>query len=178
MESAFDATRGVGWPRRKTNRTPSSKPAGFAKIGEYQYNVRLNNAPNSIAALNDLPVKVVEGATIYLRDVAYVRDGSAPQTNVVHVDGQRSALITILRNGSASTLSIVDGIKKKLPQIAAGLPAELKISPLGDQSIFVRGALEAVVVEGAIAAALTSLMILLFLGSWKPSAPSPRRAST
>ncbi|MBJ7410181.1 MAG: efflux RND transporter permease subunit [Phenylobacterium sp.] len=145
-------------------------PAGFAKIGEYQYNVRLNNAPNSIAALNDLPVKVVEGATIYLRDVAYVRDGSAPQTNVVHVDGQRSALITILRNGSASTLSIVDGIKKKLPQIAAGLPAELKITPLGDQSIFVRGALEAVVVEGAIAAALTSLMILLFLGSWRSTA--------
>ncbi|WP_298747927.1 efflux RND transporter permease subunit [uncultured Brevundimonas sp.] len=142
-------------------------PAGFAKIGEFQYNIKLNNAPGSIEALNDLPVKVVDGATIYIRDVANVRDGSAPQTNVVHVNGQRSALMTVLRGGSASTLSIVEGIKAKIPEIAAGLPDALTIQTIGDQSVFVRGALEAVVVEGVIAAALTSLMILLFLGSWR-----------
>ncbi|WP_298747868.1 efflux RND transporter permease subunit [uncultured Brevundimonas sp.] len=145
-------------------------PAGFAKIGEFQYNIKLNNAPGSIEALNDLPVKVVDGATIYIRDVANVRDGSAPQTNVVHVNGQRSALMTVLRGGSASTLSIIEGIKAKIPQIAAGLPAALTIEAIGDQSVFVRGALEAVVIEGVIAAALTSLMILLFLGSWRSTA--------
>jgi CzcA family heavy metal efflux pump len=142
-------------------------PAGFVKIGETQYSVKLNNAPTSIEALNDLPVKVVNGATIYMRDVAFVRDGSGPQQNVVHVDGSRSALLTILKNGATSTLAIVDGVKQKLPQIAANLPDTLKILPIGDQSLFVKAAVEGVIHEGAIAAALTSLMILLFLGSWR-----------
>ncbi|QXQ07618.1 efflux RND transporter permease subunit [Sphingosinicellaceae bacterium] len=142
-------------------------PAGFAKIGSYQYSIKLNNAPDTIAGLNDLPVKVVNGATIYMRDVAYVRDGSGPQTNVVHVDGRRSVLMTILKNGATSTLAIVQGVKDSLPGIAATLPESLRIVPIGDQSIFVKGAVTGVVVEGAIAAALTSLMILLFLGSWR-----------
>ncbi|WP_019833242.1 efflux RND transporter permease subunit [Sphingomonas sp. PR090111-T3T-6A] len=142
-------------------------PAGFAKIGTFQYNVALNNAPNSIEGLNDLPVKTVNGATIYLRDVAHVRDGSAPQQNVVHVDGTRSVLMTILKNGATSTLSIVQGVKDKLPSITETLPSTLKVSPIGDQSVFVRAAIQGVIKEGAIAAALTSLMILLFLGSWR-----------
>ncbi|WP_031341280.1 efflux RND transporter permease subunit [Novosphingobium lindaniclasticum] len=142
-------------------------PAGFVKIGATQYSVRLNNTPDSIAALNDLPVKVVNGATIYMRDVAYVRDGSAQQQNVVHVEGRRSALLTVLKNGATSTLSIVEGVKSTLPKIAETLPASLKILPVGDQSLFVKAAVNGVIHEGAIAAALTSLMILLFLGSWR-----------
>ncbi|WP_375380984.1 efflux RND transporter permease subunit [uncultured Sphingomonas sp.] len=142
-------------------------PAGFAKIGGFQYSVRLNNAPGSVAELNNLPVKVVDGATITMRDVAHVRDGSAPQTNVVHVDGSRSVLMTILKNGATSTLSIVQGIKDALPAIQQTLPSTLKIVPIGDQSLFVKAAVTGVVKEGAIAAALTSLMILLFLGSWR-----------
>ncbi len=142
-------------------------PAGFVKIGETQYSVRLNNAPGSIEALNDLPVKVVNGATIYMRDVAHVRDGNGPQQNIVHVEGHRSVLLTILKNGTASTLSIVAGVKDALPRIAATLPDTLKILPLNDQSLFVKGAVQGVIHEGAIAAALTSLMILLFLGSWR-----------
>ncbi|NWK94622.1 RND transporter [Sphingobium lactosutens] len=142
-------------------------PAGFVKVGATQYSVRLNNAPTSIEALNDLPVKVVNGATIYMRDVAYVRDGNGPQQNIVHVEGGRSALLTVLKNGSTSTLAIVDGVKQALPRIAATLPDSLKILPVGDQSLFVKAAVEGVIHEGAIAAALTSLMILLFLGSWR-----------
>jgi CzcA family heavy metal efflux pump len=142
-------------------------PAGFVKIGSLQYSVKLNNAPSSIAALNDIPVKVVNGATIYMRDVAHVRDGSSPQTNVVHVDGSRSALLTVLKNGATSTLAIVQGVKDKIPSLQEGLPASLKIIPVGDQSLFVKGAVEGVVKEGALAAILTSLMILLFLGSWR-----------
>ncbi len=142
-------------------------PAGFAKIGGFQYSVRLNNAPGSIEELNSIPVKVVGGATIYMRDVAHVRDGSAPQTNVVHVDGARSVIMTVLKNGATSTLAIVQGIKDALPKIQETLPKTLKIVPIGDQSLFVRAAVEGVVKEGAIAAALTSLMILLFLGSWR-----------
>ena len=142
-------------------------PAGFAKIGNFQYNVRLNNAPGSVEALNDLPVKVVGGATIYMHDVAHVRDGTAPQTNVVHVDGSRSVLLTVLKNGATSTLAIVQGIKDALPKVQETLPASLKIVPIGDQSLFVKAAVEGVIKEGAIAAALTSLMILLFLGSWR-----------
>ncbi len=142
-------------------------PAGFAKIGGYQYSIRLNNAPGSIDELNALPVKVVNGATIYMRDVAHVRDGTAPQTNVVHVDGSRSVLMTILKNGATSTLAIVQGVKDALPKIQENLPDTLKIVPIGDQSLFVKAAVEGVVKEGAIAAALTSLMILLFLGSWR-----------
>ncbi|RVT91040.1 efflux RND transporter permease subunit [Sphingomonas crocodyli] len=142
-------------------------PAGFAKIGIFQYSIRLNNAPSSIEELNNLPIKVVNGATIYMRDVAHVRDGSAPQTNVVHVDGHRSALLTVLKNGATSTIAIVQGVKDKIPELMAGLPPTLKVLPIGDQSLFVKAALEGVVKEGAIAAALTSLMILLFLGSWR-----------
>jgi len=142
-------------------------PAGFVKIGDTQYSVRLNNAPASIEALNNLPVKVVNGATIYMRDVAYVRDGSGPQQNVVHVEGSRSALLTVLKNGATSTLAIVQGVKDNLPRIAATLPDSLKILPIGDQSLFVKAAVQGVIHEGAIAAALTSLMILLFLGSWR-----------
>ncbi|HLZ79930.1 MAG TPA: efflux RND transporter permease subunit [Sphingomonas sp.] len=142
-------------------------PAGFAKIGAFQYNILLNNAPNSIEGLNDLPVKTVNGATIYLRDVAHVRDGSSPQQNVVHVDGTRSVLMTVLKNGATSTLSIVQGVKDKLPGLTETLPPSLKVIPIGDQSVFVRAAIQGVVKEGAIAAALTSLMILLFLGSWR-----------
>jgi CzcA family heavy metal efflux pump len=142
-------------------------PAGFAKIGGYQYAVKLNNAPGSVEELNNLPIKVVNGATIYMRDVAHVRDGSAPQTNVVHVDGARSVQMTILKNGSTSTLAIVQGIKDALPKIQETLPAALKIVPIGDQSLFVKAAVGGVIKEGAIAAALTSLMILLFLGSWR-----------
>ncbi|MBI0476349.1 efflux RND transporter permease subunit [Sphingomonas sp. MA1305] len=142
-------------------------PAGFAKIGGFQYSVRLNNAPGSVEELNSIPVKVVNGATIYMRDVAHVRDGSAPQTNVVHVDGARSVIMTVLKNGATSTLAIVQGIKDALPKIQETLPSALKIVPIGDQSLFVRAAVEGVVKEGAIAAALTSLMILLFLGSWR-----------
>jgi CzcA family heavy metal efflux pump len=142
-------------------------PAGFAKIGGFQYAVRLNNAPGTVDELNAIPIKVVGGATIYMRDVAHVRDGSAPQTNVVHVDGARSVTMTVLKNGATSTLSIVQGIKDALPKIQETLPAALKIVPIGDQSLFVKAAVEGVVKEGAIAAALTSLMILLFLGSWR-----------
>jgi CzcA family heavy metal efflux pump len=142
-------------------------PAGFAKIGAYQYSVKLNNAPSSVQALNDLPVKVVNGATIYMRDVAHVRDGSAPQTNIVHVDGRRSVLLTVLKNGATSTLAIVQSIKDKIPSIEQGLAVPLKIVPVGDQSLFVKAAVSGVVKEGAIAALLTSLMILLFLGSWR-----------
>ncbi|CUS46230.1 MAG: efflux RND transporter permease subunit [Pseudomonadota bacterium] len=142
-------------------------PAGFVKIGGYQYTVRLNNAPGSIEELNALPIKVVDGGTIYMRDVAHVRDGTAPQTNVVHVDGSRSVLMTILKNGATSTLAIVQGIKDALPGAQASLPDALKIVPIGDQSLFVKAAINGVIKEGAIAAALTSLMILLFLGSWR-----------
>ncbi|WP_267395632.1 MULTISPECIES: efflux RND transporter permease subunit [unclassified Sphingomonas] len=142
-------------------------PAGFAKIGGFQYAVRLNNAPGTVEELNAIPIKVVGGATIYMRDVAHVRDGSAPQTNVVHVDGARSVTMTVLKNGATSTLSIVQGIKDALPKIQETLPAALKIVPIGDQSLFVKAAVEGVIKEGAIAAALTSLMILLFLGSWR-----------
>ncbi len=142
-------------------------PAGFAKIGEFQYAVRLNNAPQSVDELNDLPVRVVNGATIRMRDVAHVRDGASPQTNVVHVDGGRSVVLTVLKNGSASTLAIVQGIKDKVKAIQPTLPPGVKIVVLGDQSVFVRAAVEGVIFEGAIAAALTSAMILLFLGSWR-----------
>lgn len=142
-------------------------PAGFVKIGPAQYTVRLNNTPGSIEALNDLPVKVVNGATIYMRDVAFVRDGSAQQQNVVHVQGSRSVLLTVLKNGATSTLSVVDGVKNALPNITSTLPDTLKVLPVGDQSLFVKAAVSGVVHEGAMAAALTSLMILLFLGSWR-----------
>ncbi len=142
-------------------------PAGTIKIGTFQYNVQLNDAAQTIEELNNLPIRVAGGATVYIRDVAAVRDGAPPQTNVVHVDGQRAVLSTILKNGSASTLAIVQGIKDRLPGIKETLPDDFKITPLNDQSLFVKGAISGVVREGVIAAALTSLMILLFLGSWR-----------
>ncbi|MDP9056616.1 MAG: efflux RND transporter permease subunit [Pseudomonadota bacterium] len=142
-------------------------PAGFMKVGPVQYSVRLNNAPSTIEGLNDLPVKVVNGATIYMRDVAYVRDGNPPQTNIVHVGGNRSVLLTVLKNGATSTLAIIDGVKQLLPRITTGLPASLQVLTIGDQSVFVKASVTGVVREGLIAAALTSLMILLFLGSWR-----------
>jgi len=142
-------------------------PAGFVKIGNYQYNLKLNNAPTTIDDLNNIPVKTVNGATIYMRDVAHVRDGSPPQQNVVHVNGARSVLMTILKSGATSTLAIVEGIKDRLPGLQEVLPSNLKIVPLNDQSLFVKAAISGVVREGVLAAMLTSLMILLFLGSWR-----------
>ncbi len=142
-------------------------PAGAVKIGPYQYNVKLNDAAETIEELNNLPIKTVGGATIYIHDVGQVRDGAPPQTNVVHVDGARAVLSTILKNGSASTLAIVQGIKDRLPLLKEQLPGDFQITPLNDQSLFVKGAIEGVVREGVIAAALTSVMILLFLGSWR-----------
>jgi multidrug efflux pump subunit AcrB len=142
-------------------------PAGTAKIDRYEYNVKLNNSPSAIESLNDLPIKTVGGATIYMRDVANVRDGYPPQQNIVRVNGSRAALMTILKSGTASTLSIVDGVKALLPRLKQSLPAALNITPLADQSLFVRAAVSGVVKEGVIAASLTSLMILLFLGSWR-----------
>ena len=142
-------------------------PVGTQKIGAFEYTVQLNNAPAGIAELGDLPVKVVNGATVYIRDVAQVRDGNAPQTNIVHVDGARSVLLSVLKNGATSTLDIVAGIKAKLAEIKPGLPANLEVTPINDQSLFVRAAIKGVAFEGVIAAALTSIMILLFLGSWR-----------
>jgi CzcA family heavy metal efflux pump len=142
-------------------------PSGTAKIGPFEYDVRLNTSPKTVPELNDLPIKVVGGSTIYLRDVANVRDGFAPQTNIVRQDGHRGALVTILKAGNASTIDVVKGIRGLLPRVAQTLPPELKIVPLADQSIFVRGAVSGVVREAVIAACLTGLMILLFLGSWR-----------
>jgi multidrug efflux pump subunit AcrB len=142
-------------------------PAGTAKIGAFEYNIKLNNSPEDFQALADLPIKSVNGTTIYIRDVAHVRDGYPPQTNVVRVDGHRAVLMSILKSGSASTLAIVDGIKNLLPRLQETLPKSLHVKAVGDQSIFVKAAVMGVVKEGVIAACLTSLMILLFLGSWR-----------
>ena len=142
-------------------------PAGTARIGDYEYSVRLNNSPDAIADLGNLPVRTADGATIYMHDIATVHDGSPPQTNVVRVDGRRAVLMTVLKAGTASTIAIVDAVKGLLPGLAQTLPADLKVTPLADQSLFVKAAVSGVVREGAIAAALTSLMILLFLGSWR-----------
>lgn len=142
-------------------------PAGTQKIGSFEYTIQLNNAPSALEELGNLPIKVVNGATVYIRDVAQVRDGNPPQTNVVHVDGARSVLMSVLKNGATSTLAIVAGIKDKLAEIKPTLPDELEVRAINDQSIFVSAAIEGVVLEGCIAAALTSIMILLFLGSWR-----------
>ncbi|MFM0147924.1 efflux RND transporter permease subunit [Paraburkholderia sp. RL18-085-BIA-A] len=142
-------------------------PVGTEKIGDYEYTLQLNNAPSEIKALGDLPVKAANGTTVYIRDIANVRDGSPPQTNIVHVDGRRSVLMSVLKNGSVSTLGIISGIKQRLDAGKASWPANLQIEPIGDQSLFVRAAITGVAREGVIAALLTSLMILLFLGSWR-----------
>src|SRR5271167_3881905 len=142
-------------------------PTGTEKIAHYEYTVNLNSAPSSISDLGDLPIKSVGGAMVYMRDVAQVRNGAAVQVNVVHVDGNRSVLLSVFKNGTTSTLDIVSGIKKMLEVIKPSLPDALEIKPIGDQSLFVRASIEGVIREGVIAAALTSLMILLFLGSWR-----------
>jgi CzcA family heavy metal efflux pump len=142
-------------------------PVGTQKIGQFEYVVQLNNAPSRLDDLSNLPIKTVNGAMVYLRDVAQVRDGNPPQTNIVHVEGNRSALLQVLKNGSASTLAIIAGIKQMLVQMKDTLPPQLKVTLLSDQSVFVRSAITGVATEGAIAAALTSVMILLFLGSWR-----------
>src|SRR5437867_1294303 len=142
-------------------------PSGTAKIGEFEYDVAMNASPRTVAELNDLPVKVVGNSTIYLRDVAHVRDGFAPQTNVVRRDGNRGTLVTILKTGTASTLDVVAGIRAVLPRVMPTLPPQLTVQPLADQSIFVRAAVSGVIREAVIAACLTAAMILLFLGSWR-----------
>jgi multidrug efflux pump subunit AcrB len=142
-------------------------PTGTAKIGVREYNVGLNGTPETIAQLNDIPVKSVGNATIHLGDVAHVHDGFAVQTNIVNQDGHRGVLLTVLKSGNASTLSVVSAIRAALPKIAATLPSSLVMRPLFDQSIFVRASLDGVIREATIAAGLTSLLILLFLGSWR-----------
>jgi CzcA family heavy metal efflux pump len=142
-------------------------PAGLVKIGSLQYTVYLNDAAPTIAALNNLPIKTIDGATIYVRDVANVRDGAPPQQSIVHVNGQRAVLSSILKTGSGSTLAVVQGVKDLLPSIEATMPAGFNISTINDQSLFVKAAVSGVIREGVIAAALTSLMILVFLGSWR-----------
>ena len=140
-------------------------PAGTEKIGDYEYTINLNSAPSKVSDLADLPIKSVRGAMVYMHDVANVHNGSAVQTNIVHVDGNRSVLLSVFKNGSTSTLNIVSGIKSMLALIKPSLPDALDIKPIADQSLFVRASIDGVIREGVIAAALTSLMILLFLGS-------------
>ncbi len=142
-------------------------PAGTQKLGEREYNVRLNSSPQVLDMLNDLPIKEVNGAMVYIRDVANVRDGFAVQTNIVSQNRIRSALLTVLKSANASTLDIIKRVKDVLPRIKATLPPELDITQLFDQSVFVRAAINGVLKEGVIAACLTALMILLFLGSWR-----------
>lgn len=142
-------------------------PAGTARIGSTEYLVKVNSSPLSIAAMNDLPIRASNGAIVYMKDIGQIRNGFAVQTNVVRENGQRSALLTVLKNGQASTLNIVTAIKKALPRVKADLPPALEITPLFDQSIFVRNSINEVLREAGIAAFLTALMILLFLGSWR-----------
>jgi multidrug efflux pump subunit AcrB len=142
-------------------------PAGTAKIADKDYQIRLNSSPRILAEMNDMPLKVVNGATVYLKDVAQVRDGYSVQTSIVRTNGSRGALLTVLRNGKASTLAVVNNVKAALPKILAGLPTALKVRQLFDQSLFVRAAINGVVREAVIAAFLTGMMILLFLGSWR-----------
>ena len=143
-------------------------PTGTSKIGGKEYNVDIPNAaPVTIADLNRVPIKTIGNATIYMKDVAWVRDGFPPQTNIVRVDGQRSVLLTIQKAGDASTLKVISGIKSLLPQIATTVPTQLKMKSLADQSVFVLGAINGVVREALIAACLTAVMILIFLGSWR-----------
>jgi multidrug efflux pump subunit AcrB len=142
-------------------------PAGTSKIGKQEYPIRLNASPDVAMMINDMPIKTVNGSTIYIRDVAHVRDGFQVQTNVVHSEGKPGVLLSILKNGNASTLDVVKAVKAALPAAMAALPKELEVTPMFDQSVFVRASVEGVVKEAAIAAGLTGLMILLFLGSWR-----------
>src|SRR6476469_3493532 len=142
-------------------------PSGTAKIGSLQYQVEMNGSPDTIAEINGLPVKTQNGATTYIRDVAHVRDGFSPQTNVVRQDGIRGTLITVMKNGGASTLDIVKNIKETLARVAPTLPGGVDMKLLFDQSLFVRASINGVVREALIAACLTAAMILLFLGNWR-----------
>ena len=142
-------------------------PVGTEKIGPYEFTVDLNNSPKAVADFNNLPVKVVNGTVVFMRDIAYVHDGSPPQTNVVQLDGHKGVLMSILKIGSASTLDIIAGVKARLPAIQATVPQGVSLKFVGDQSDFVKESVTAVVREGVIAAVLTGLMILIFLGSWR-----------
>ena len=142
-------------------------PAGDQKLGKFDWNVALNASPVALEKINDLPVKKVNGTIIYMRDVAYVHAGSPPQTNLVRVNGSRAVLMTILKAGAASTLSVIEGIKSLLPRVEESLPSSLNLHAVGDQSVFVKSAVVGVIREAALAAALVGVMILLFLGSWR-----------
>jgi multidrug efflux pump subunit AcrB len=142
-------------------------PAGDQKIGKFDWNVSLNASPTAVEQINDLPVKDVNGTIIYIRDVAFVHQGSPPQTNLVRVNGSRAVLMTILKAGSASTLSVIEGIKSLLPRVEESLPSSLNLHAVGDQSVFVKAAVFGVIREAALAAALVGVMILIFLGSWR-----------
>ncbi|RXZ33358.1 efflux RND transporter permease subunit [Oxalobacteraceae bacterium CAVE-383] len=142
-------------------------PSGTAKFGETEYSVKMNGSPELIAGMNDLPVRTVNGATTYLRDVAFVRDGFQPQTNIVRQDGNRGVLLSVLKNGGASTLDIVSNLRALLPTALQTLPPDMKVAPLFDQSIFVKAAVKGVISEALIAAGLTAAMVLLFLGNWR-----------
>jgi multidrug efflux pump subunit AcrB len=142
-------------------------PSGTMKIDRFEYAIESNSAPSVIDDLNNLPVKAVNGAVVYIRDVAHVRDGNPPQTNIVRVDGKRAIMMSIFKTGSSSTLDIIKGVRDKIDNMRGGLPPELRINPLSDQSIFVRGAIDGVVREAIIAACLTAVMILVFLGSFR-----------
>jgi multidrug efflux pump subunit AcrB len=142
-------------------------PSGTVKFGDTEYTVRMNGSPGVLSGLNDLPVRTTGNITTYLKDVAYVRDGFQPQTNVVRQDGLRGVLISVLKNGGASTLDIVSNVKALLPKAVQSLPPDVKVAPLFDQSVFVLAAIEGVVIEALIAAGLTAMMVLLFLGNWR-----------
>jgi multidrug efflux pump subunit AcrB len=142
-------------------------PSGTMKIGPFEYQLETNSAPLSVQGLNDLPIRQVNGAMVYIHDVAHVENGSPPQTNIVRVDGQRASLLSIIKTGNASTLDIIKGVLAKVEMLKAQLPPQLKITPLADQSIFVKASIDGVVHEAIIAACLTALMILIFLGSWR-----------
>ena len=142
-------------------------PSGTVKLGSTEFNVEMNGSPDTIAALNNLPIKTVNGATTYVRDVAFVSDGFSPQVNIARMDGQRGVLLAVYKTGETSTLDVVSQIYSKLPRIKTLVPPQLVITPLFDQSIFVRAAVQGVLREGLVAACLTALMILLFLGSWR-----------
>src|SRR5579875_3343221 len=142
-------------------------PSGTMKIGQFEYELETNSAPLTIQELNNLPIRQVNGAMVYIRDVAHVRNGFPPQTNIVRVDGQRASLLSIMKTGNASTLDIIKGILSKVKAMKPQLPPELRITPLADQSVFVKASIDGVVHEAVIAAVLTALMILLFLGSWR-----------
>ena len=142
-------------------------PVGTIKLNKKEYNVNLNSSPEDFNEINNLPIKIINGTTIFVRDVAHVRDGNPPQTNIVRVDGSRAVLMSILKSGQASTLDVIEGVKNLLPKISETLPKALQLNAVGDQSLFVKAAVTGVMHEGIIAALLTSVMILIFLGSWR-----------